>query len=99
MKITAVQHPTDRPNFYYYYVGNYVFWFSYQTCIAIEHFGEKWVRENEWSNTTGRHLNYIDEGNKEARLERDVFLAKLAEVEKLLEDATTPKVQEKNHVA
>ena len=51
-------------------IGSLDLYFSYQTCIAFRDGGETIVRENNWSNTTGGHLNSIDGGGKEARDER-----------------------------
>jgi hypothetical protein len=52
-------------------------WFSYQTPIAfrsIHHNGyEMVVRENDWGPTTGKHLNWIDDGNKDSRIPGDEF--------------------------
>ena len=57
-------------------------WFSYETPVAFRFRGERVVRENDWSTTTGKHLNRIDGGGN-ARADRipgDEF-------ERLLEDA------------
>ena len=35
-------------------------WFSYRTIIAFNYDGHFVIRENDWSNTTGKHLNMID---------------------------------------
>lgn len=35
-------------------------YFSYQTIIAfVGHDGEQRTRQNEWSTTTGKHLNWV----------------------------------------
>lgn len=47
------------------------FWFSYSTLVAF--FSPKTghvVHENIWTVTTGKHLNWIDGGNREAKKER-----------------------------
>jgi hypothetical protein len=50
-------------------VGNDRFWFSYKTLVAFQcGFDSIVVRQNDWSTTTGKHLNAIDDGNKKARL-------------------------------
>jgi hypothetical protein len=63
MRITT-EHPTDRPNFYSIHIDQAIkVWFSYETPIAFQVFdgaGKQFIRENDWSNTTGKHLNYID---------------------------------------
>ena len=38
------------------------------TPVALEIDGQLKVSENQWSVTTGRHLTWIDGGNKKARL-------------------------------
>ena len=66
-----VSHPTDRPNFTAVDVGNLEVWFSYSTPIAYRVPGSGLViRENDWSNTTGKHLTYLDGGNAAAKKER-----------------------------
>jgi len=62
-------------------VGELVLWFSYETIIAFstpETHGRV-VCENAWGTTTGKHLNWIDHGNKEDRLNYETFSAKLKE--------------------
>lgn len=42
-------------------IGGMRFWFSYETCIAFSSERTGFViRENDWSNTTGKHLNAIN---------------------------------------
>lgn len=49
-------------------------WFSYETPIAFySHATGKVVRENSWGPTTGKHLNWVDGGNKKARVSSDKF--------------------------
>ena len=55
----------EKPNLKVYY--------SYTTPVALEINGQLKVSENRWSITTGRHLTWIDGGNKKARLKRDEF--------------------------
>lgn len=44
-------------------VGELTVWFSYKTPVAFRHLGgPKIVRQNDWSTTTGKHLNAIDGG-------------------------------------
>ena len=61
-------------------IGNKRIYFSYKTPIAI------WtpqlgylVRQNDWSVTTGKHLNAIDGGNKANRVSGEEFEAVLRE--------------------
>ena len=55
----------EKPNLRVYY--------SYTTPVALEIDGVLKVSENQWSVTTGRHLTWIDGGNKKARLKADEF--------------------------
>jgi hypothetical protein len=55
----------EKPNLKVYY--------SYITPVALEIDGVLKVSENQWSVTTGRHLTWIDGGNKKARLKREEF--------------------------
>ena len=58
-----------KPNFTKLSVGDLWLWFSYTTPIAYRVLGEKRVvRVNDWSNTTGKHLNAIDGGDKKSRI-------------------------------
>ncbi len=56
-------------------------WFSYRTPVAFRasrvRGGHLFICENCWGPTTGKHLNAIDGGNKEARLPRREFEAAL----------------------
>ena len=55
------------------HVGRLTLWFSYETIIAFDSpITGFWIRENDWSTTTGRHLNEIDE-DKEVRLRSALF--------------------------
>ena len=74
MKVELIQ---IGPNFTEVRVGRLSMWFSYRTAIAYQHdHGARWVRVNEWSSTTGKHLNQIDGGTnkaKELRISGDLF--------------------------
>lgn len=48
-------------------------YFSYRTIVAFCGSEGLKVRVNDWNNTTGKHLNWIDGGNKKERLESGVF--------------------------
>ena len=51
-----------------------------QTPVAFCGLGfPKTVRENDWGPTTGKHLNWIDNGNKEHRISGEEFEKQLAE--------------------
>ena len=51
------------------------FWFSYDTLIAFCSDKGFFVRQNDWSTTTGKHLNWINTDKKE-RLTSEQFKAK-----------------------
>ena len=52
-------------------MGRLTVWFSYNTPVAYQADpGPIVIRQNDWSTTTGRHLNWIDGGSKEAKKAR-----------------------------
>lgn len=58
-------------------IGPLSIWYSYQTPIAFSLYGTRTVRENDWKQTTGQHLNAIDGGSvaaKRARVTSDEFV-------------------------
>ena len=78
-ELPTIIHPTNRPNFTEARTGPLTIWYSYKTPIAFHHTDTGLhVRQNDWSNTTGRHLNYVDGGNKAARLSAADFETALA---------------------
>lgn len=57
------------------------YWFSYSALIAFQkNHGKQYVHVNDWGTTTGKHLNWIDGGNKKSRLTDEEFKAKFKEV-------------------
>jgi len=54
-------------------VGSLTIYFSYKTPIAFCTGGRRYVRENEWGPTTGKHLNWIDDGEKKNRIPGEQF--------------------------
>ena len=52
--------------------GN-TFYFSYDTLIAFKYDYKTYVIQNYWNTTTGKHLNWIDKGNKKDRLTQEQF--------------------------
>jgi len=48
-------------------------YFSYNTIVAFDFNGELFVVKNEWDPTTGKHLNWIDGGDKSSRLSSTDF--------------------------
>ena len=74
-----------KPNLTKVNIGTITVWFSYNTPIAFKNgtWSTLVVRENVWSTTTGKHLNYIDGGDKEAKARRvssDEFNRALEEI-------------------
>lgn len=58
------------------------FFFSYETLVAFRPYTKKaqdnghgglFVSVNRWGTTTGKHLNWIDGGNKKERLSSEEF--------------------------
>ena len=61
-------------------IGGLTVWFSYQTPVAFCHgMGQKIVRQNNWGPTTGKHLNWIDGGDKHSRVNSETFERLLTE--------------------
>lgn len=58
---------------------NLTLWYSYETVIAFRSNGEFAIRENDWSVTTGKHLNWIDD-DKSKRISGTEFEKKLNKV-------------------
>ena len=55
-------------------IGSLTLWFSYKTVVAFQIDGRlKRVSKNAWGPTTGKHLNWIDGGDKSSRLSRETF--------------------------
>lgn len=50
------------------------FYFSYETLVAFTTpDGQKIVHQNDWKTTTGKHLNWIDGGDKKSRVDGETF--------------------------
>ena len=80
MELPTVYHPTDRSNLTEVTIGDIRIWFSYETPIAFMAPGwSRVVRENIWSTTTGKHLNYVDGGDKVGRVSGETFIMMLNE--------------------
>ena len=60
-------------------IGRLTLYFSYDTIVAFSDGYKRYVCQNVWSKTTGKHLNWIDGGNKEGRLPYEEFKQKLEE--------------------
>ena len=48
-------------------------YFSYKTLVAFEGPEGLVVHKNIWGRTTGKHLNWIDEGDKKTRVDSEEF--------------------------
>jgi hypothetical protein len=58
--------------------GGITLYYSYQTIVAFRTVKTGLVvTQNYWATTTGKHLNWIDGGDKKSRLKADEFKAKL----------------------
>ena len=58
-------------------VNKVLYYFSYKTLVAFEHVSTGLViSENIWGNTTGKHLNWIDD-DKSKRVNTETFFEKL----------------------
>lgn len=62
-----------------FYLPHITIYFSYKTPVAFNGPKGLRVRQNDWSTTTGKHLNAIDGGNKKARIPGEQFERELAE--------------------
>ncbi|MHC1625204.1 MAG: hypothetical protein ACXQS2_04330 [Methermicoccaceae archaeon] len=61
-------------NTLYVKVGNLTLYFSYDTVVAFKHPDYGFVVcENVFSPTTGKHLNWLDGGDKKGRVPYDKF--------------------------
>ena len=59
-------------------IGDITLWFSYKTVVAFQAAGRiRVVRKNEWGPTTGKHLRWIDDGEKEKRVPGEEFQRQL----------------------
>ena len=66
-------------------INNKTYYYSYETLVAFEGVKNskyyKVVMKNYWSNTTGKHLNFIDGGQKDKRVDEETFNKLLNEFE------------------
>ncbi len=61
-------------------VNKIEYYFSYNTLVAFKHpSSDLVIRENIWGNTTGKHLNWID-NDKSKRVNTETFFEKLQEL-------------------
>jgi hypothetical protein len=55
-------------------------YYSYETPVAYCHNGQLVVRKNDWKQTTGKHLNAIDGGDKSSRIDGKQFVSQLNKI-------------------
>lgn len=68
------ENENSARNFNSVSIGSVTFYFSYQTCVAVRvGWSKLYVCKNVWGSTTGKHLNWVDGGNKENRIDYDKF--------------------------
>jgi len=70
-------------NFHVVYLGEVKFYFSYETLIAYRIGETLTISKNDWSKTTGNHLNKIC-ANKRIRIPYKEFVKREKEMAKLL---------------
>ena len=83
MTTPTIDHPTNRDNYTVVTIGALELWFSYRTIVGFRdarnaHRGVR-VTRNYWGTTTGKHLNDIDHGAKDKRLDAEDFALELAQ--------------------
>ena len=72
-----IKHRTIQSNLYQVQINHITIWFSYETAIAFQVNADFiYVSKNEWSNTTGKHLNIIDK-DKAKRIDHKLLLSEL----------------------
>jgi hypothetical protein len=57
-------------NFTRLQIGHKQVWFSYKTPIAFHDGTRLFARQNDWAQTTGKHLNAVDGGDPLAKRDR-----------------------------
>ena len=72
-----IKHRTIQSNLYQVKINQITIWFSYETPITFQVNADFiYVSKNEWSNTTGKHLNIIDK-DKAKRIDHKLLLSEL----------------------
>ena len=72
MEMKLIRHNHIASNFYEVKIESLTIWFSYSTPIAFESYGQKFVSQNDWGTTTGKHINSISR-DKKIRMEHEAF--------------------------
>lgn len=60
-------------------IGSLNLYFSYDTVVAFKDGGNLVIRQNDWKQTTGKHLNAINP-DKKVRISGEQFEKQLGEV-------------------
>ena len=61
-------------------IGGVQVFYSYQTPVAFRTAdGRLVVRQNEWNQTSGKHLNWIDGGDQTSRIPGKEFVKRLVD--------------------
>lgn len=70
--LPSIDYPTGRHNFSRIFLpgAGFAIFYSYSTPVSFSYRGRDWVRENDWGPTTGKHLNWIDGGDRSAKRDR-----------------------------
>lgn len=69
----SISHPADSANFSRVDIGDFTLYFSYSTIVAFRSPATGLVcSENQWSQTTGKHLSFI-QPNKARRVSAEQF--------------------------
>lgn len=76
MEIKLITHNHIASNFYEVKFESLTIWFSYSTPIAFESYGQKFVSENVWGTTTGKHINLVSR-DKKIRMDYQAFQLRL----------------------
>lgn len=66
-------------------IGNLTMWFSYETMVAFQFLEKLVVHQNDWTTTTGKHLNLIS-ADKKLRVNHQIFLVEWFNIEKLRQE-------------
>lgn len=92
-QVGTYAEPSSKCNTVHLNLGNISLYYSYRTIIAFHTIDEGLVVcSNEWGPTTARHLNLIDGGNVEDRIDYDEFQDKLySALERYYGNASTYK--------
>ena len=69
----SIENYTGKANTTKVTIGHLEIWFSYETPVAYQYgMDELDIRENDWKQTTGKHLNAIDR-DKTKRISGEMF--------------------------